>query len=166
MDINNSAKTVSLGGILTAFAVLFQAAPVFLPGMGLILSPLATLPIALATIRSSHLGIIAFLSSAFILLLINPQEAIIFIMTTGLLGLSLGINHNKKIISSILVSATILLVGIILLKYIAGLAVFGGLTPNAPYIIEVSIFGLFTLFYSGIWVFIIKFITRFMKKVN
>ncbi|MDG5789891.1 hypothetical protein QA612_20760 [Evansella sp. AB-P1] len=44
----NKAKFVCYGGILTAIAVIFQASPVFLPVIGLALSPFSTLPIAIA----------------------------------------------------------------------------------------------------------------------
>ncbi len=165
MSINKSAQTVSIGGILTALAILFQSAPIFLPGMGLILSPLATLPVALATIRSSYLGIMVFLSSALVLILVNPQEAAIFIMTTGLLGLSLGISLNKRIVPSIAVCTIVLFIGIYLLKNAAGLAVFGSLTSDAPFLIEAALFALFALVYSVIWVFLVRFFAHILRNV-
>ncbi len=164
MSINKSAQTVSVGGILTALAILFQSAPIFLPVMGLILSPLSTLPITLATMRSRYLGMMVYLSSTLILLLLNPQEAIIFMMTTGLLGLSLGISYNKKIVPSMAISTVTLFIGINLLKNAMGLAVFGGMTPEAAFIIEAAIFALFAFAYSVVWLFLIKLFSHLFKK--
>ncbi len=165
MSINKSAQTVSIGGILTSLAILFQSAPIFLPGMGLILSPLATLPIALATIRSSYLGAMVYLSSALVLILVSPQEAAIFMMTTGLLGLSLGISHNKRIVPSIASCTIVLFIGINLLKNVIGLAVFGGLTPEAPFLVEAAVFLLFALVYSLVWVFLVRFCAHILRNV-
>jgi hypothetical protein len=96
MQSNTPARLVSIGGIFAAFAILLQSSPVFLPGIGLLLSPFASLPIALASAASIYLGIITMLSSASILLLISPQEAVIFLLATGLLGLVLGASYNKS----------------------------------------------------------------------
>ncbi|MCD8509028.1 MAG: hypothetical protein LRY73_03500 [Bacillus sp. (in: Bacteria)] len=86
----NSARFVSVGGMLTAFAVIFQSAPVFLPMVGLAFSPLSTLPIAIAAYLKISLGIAVYVSSALILTFIYLQEAIILVFTTGLLGVSIG----------------------------------------------------------------------------
>ena len=123
MKINNPAQIVSIGGILTTLAVLFQSLPVFLPGMGLIISPLATLPIALAAVGSTNLGVILLFSSTLILLLISPQEAVIFLFATGLLGLTLGASYNKRIPQSIATATITLFTGINILIHIVGIIV-------------------------------------------
>lgn len=60
MNKMNISSFICVGGILTTLAVIFQSAPVFLPAIGLFLSPLSTLPIAIAAISNIPLGIIVF----------------------------------------------------------------------------------------------------------
>ena len=83
-------RFICLGGILTAIAVLFQSAPVFLPAIGFALSPLSTLPIAIAAVSNISLGLTVFISSALILVIVDVQETIILLFTTGLLGIVMG----------------------------------------------------------------------------
>lgn len=54
------SRFICIGGILTTVAVLFQSAPVFLPAIGLDLSPLSTLPIAIAAVFNISLGFTVF----------------------------------------------------------------------------------------------------------
>ncbi|AFS77558.1 hypothetical protein Curi_c04830 [Gottschalkia acidurici 9a] len=56
----NISRFICIGGILTTIAVLFQSAPVFLPAIGLALSPLSTLPIAIAAVSNISLGFTVF----------------------------------------------------------------------------------------------------------
>lgn len=166
MKTNDFAQIISIGGIFTALAVLFQSSPVFLPGIGLILSPFATLPIALAALVSAYSGILAFLVSGFILLLINPQEAVIFLLTTGPLGLTLGLSYTKGIIPSIGIPGGILFVGIIIMTHIAGISVFGSMVLKSSPIIDALVFILFSVIYSGIWLLILRFILKVLKRAS
>jgi hypothetical protein len=83
----SAVRFISVGGMLSTIAVIFQSAPVFLPVIGLVFSPLSTVPIALASFYNISLGITVFFSSALILTLVSLQETIIFLFTTGLLGI-------------------------------------------------------------------------------
>lgn len=166
MKVHRSAQIVSIGGILTALAVVLQSSPVFLPGIGFILSPFATLPIALAAVTSTYSGIIALFSSAFILLLISPQEAVIFMLTTGPLGLVLGASYFKGIVRSITVAGITLFIGMNVLTHAAGIAVFGDLTPNSSLITTTFIFILFALLYSAIWASLLRFFVNIFKRTR
>lgn len=166
MKVNSPARIVAYGGILTALSVLFHSAPVFLPGIGLALSPFATLSIALAAVASTYSGVIAWFASAIILLLISPQEAVIFLLTTGPLGLVLGAGYNKRIVPSAAAAGGTLFVGINLLKHVAGIAVFGSMTPNDSLLTEAFIFLLFAAVYSIIWLFILRLIISLLLKTG
>lgn len=159
------SRCVCIGGILTALAVLFQSAPVFLPGVGLTLSPLSTLPIAMAAVINISLGLTVFFSSALILTFVSVQESIILLFTTGLLGITLGILLNRKgNLISILLSGVALSFGMLCLTYIIGVPAFAELTEtvSAPFIILTFI--LFSLAYSSIWnICIRKFMNRMIK---
>ena len=104
----NIVRFISIGGILTTIAVIFQSAPIFLPALGMALSPFSTLPIALAAYFNISLGITVLFSSVFILIFVSIEEALILLFTTGLLGIVLGFVYKKNFIVSI-ISTTITL---------------------------------------------------------
>ncbi|MFZ5351827.1 MAG: hypothetical protein ACOZCL_03765 [Bacillota bacterium] len=161
----NICKFICAGGILTTAAVLFQSAPVFLPIIGLALSPLSTLPVAIASVLNISLGFTVFISSALILALVCTQEAIILLCATGLLGIVIGSLLNRKgVVVSILISSTALSFGLIFLTYIVGISVFVNLTNSLSTPLILLIFFSFSLVYAGIWsICLIKFINRLMK---
>lgn len=166
MKINSSARIVSIGGIFSALAVVFQSSPVFLPGIGLALSPFATLPIALAALASTYSGIIALFASALILLFISPQEAAIFLLTTGPLGFALGASYNKGFLKSLAVTGGVLFIGVNILTHVIGIAAFGDLTPDSSLITAAFIFMLFAPFYSCIWIFILNLFVNLLKRTK
>ena len=161
-----SPKLISIGGTFVALTVLFHSAPVFLPGVGLFLSPFATLPIALAAIISVYLGITSLFASAFVLLLISPQEAIILLITTGPLGLALGINYSKGLVQALTVSTCTLFLGINLLTFVIGIPAFGNMTSNFSMFTAVFVYLVFSLVYSGIWVLVLKSIVQLLEKTK
>jgi hypothetical protein len=143
---------ISLGGLLTAFTVLLQAAPVFLPAFGLAISPLSTLPIAFASILNIYLGITVLFSSTFILFILSPQEAIILLCTTGLLGIVLGaLIYRRGKLVSILASAVALSIGMIILTYVVAIPSFVELSGTLSFPVVILIFFLFSLSYVSIW---------------
>ena len=141
----NIGRFICIGGILTTITVLFQSAPVFLPTIGMALSPLSTLPVAIAAASNIALGFTVFFSSALILVLVSVQETIILLFTTGLLGIVIGtFLYRKGIIISILFSSIALSLGMILLTYIVGIS-----SLSTPLIF--LIFFTFSLVYASIW---------------
>lgn len=145
-------RFISIGGILTAIAVICQSAPLFLPAIGLAFSPLSTLPIALAAFYNIQHGFAVFFSSAFILAFLSVQEALILLFTTGLLGIAIGtLLYRKKILVSILFSGIILFLGMISLTYLVGISAFGDLTGSLPIHLTLLIFLSFSFIYAGIW---------------
>ncbi len=161
----NNVRFISIGGILTTLTVLFQSAPAFLPAIGLFLSPLSTLPIAIAAFYNVSLGITVFFSSAIILILVNVQEAIILLFTTGLLGIVIGtLLYRKGIFVSILFSSIVLSLGMILLTFVVGISAFGDLTSSLSMFLTVLVFISFSLIYVSIWnIFLRKFINYLIK---
>lgn len=125
MNKTSVTKHISRGGILTALTVLLQSAPLYLPLIGLILSPLSTLSLAIASAFNPLLGIIVFLSSGLLLLLISLEETLIFVFSTGILGLMLGLFNNKNRLVAIIVSSLCLFIGLILLTNIYEIDIWG-----------------------------------------
>ncbi len=163
----NKARFVSVGGMLTTLAVIFQSAPVFLPIVGLAFSPISTMPIALAAYLNISLGIVVYLSTAFILTIIYIQEAIIFVFTTGLLGLGIGtLLYRKGTIASIIFSSILLSLGMLLLTYFVGIALFGNITIPARIPLTLFIFFTFSLLYSTIWCLVLKKLINYLIRMK
>ncbi len=161
------ARFISLGGLLTSLTVLLQSAPVFFPAVGLALSPLSTLPIALAAVFDISLGISVLFSSVLILIMVSPQEAIILLFTTGILGTVIGtLLYRKGIIVSILSSAIILSIGIIISTYIVGVPAFGDLTCTLSFPVTLLTFFIFSLIYASIWNICFRRFTNYLIKIG
>ncbi len=161
----NIGRFICTGGILTTMTVLFQSAPVFLPAIGLALSPLSTLPIAIAAVSNISLGLTVFFSSALILVIVSTQEALILLFTTGLLGIVIGtLLYRKGIIISILLSSIALSLGMIFLTYIVGISAFVDFTSQLSIPLTFLIFFSFSLVYASIWnICLRKFINYLIK---
>lgn len=154
--------------MFTAIAVLFQSAPIFLPGIGLALSPLSTLPIAIAAISNIFLGLLVFISSAFILSIVSIQETIIFLFTTGILGIMMGtLLYRKSIIITILFSSISLSFGMIFLTYIVGIPAFKELASSLSILLTLFIYFSFSLIYVSAWnIFLRKFVKYLLKFIR
>ncbi|MEW9095518.1 MAG: hypothetical protein AB2417_10600 [Clostridiaceae bacterium] len=163
----NIGKFICIGGILTTIAVLFQSAPVFLPAIGLALSPLSTLPIAIAAVSNISLGFTVFFSSALILVIVSAQETIILLFTTGLLGIVIGtLLYRKGIIISILSSSIALSLGMIFLTYIVGISAFVDLTSPLSVPLTFLIFFSFSLVYASIWNICFRKFMNYLIKIK
>ena len=163
----NISRFICIGGILTTIAVLFQSAPVFLPTIGLALSPLSTLPIAIAAVSNISLGFTVFFSSALILVIVSAQETIILLFTTGLLGIVIGtLLYRKGIIISILLSSIALSLGMIFLTYIVGISAFVDLTNSLSTPLTFLIFFSFSLVYASIWNICFKIFMNYLIKIK
>jgi hypothetical protein len=162
----NTVRFISIGGILTTIAVIFQTAPVFLPAIGLALSPFSTLPLALAAYFNISLGITVLFSSVLILTFVSVQEALILLFTTGLLGIVIGLLYKKGLFVSILYSAITLSISMIILTYIMGISVFGDFTGSLSIPITLIIFILFSLIYAGIWNICLKKFVHYLIKIR
>jgi len=165
MKIDTPARAILVGSILTALAFVLQSAPLWLSGAGLVISPLATLPIALAGSLSLPLGAVVYLSAAFLLLLASPQEAAIFMLGTGLLGMGLGICHKRETLQRILISATALFIGMIFLTHLALIPVFGALTPRSLWG-GLLVYLPFSLLYTGLWVIITRYAVSLIDTIE
>jgi hypothetical protein len=131
----------------------------------MLISPFSTLPIAMAAFYNISLGITVFFSSAFILVFVSVQEAIILLFTTGLLGVVIGtFLFRKGMLVSILFSVIILSLGMISLTYIVGISAFGDLTSSLSLPLILLIYLLFSLIYGIVWnIYMKKFIHYLMK---
>lgn len=158
-------RFISIGGILTTVTVLFQSAPLFLPMLGMALSPFSTLPIAIAAVINVSLGLTVFFSSVLILTLFSVQETLILFFTTGILGVVMGaLLYRNGLLISILLSSIALTFGMALLTYIIRFLAFVEFTNSYTVSLTLLIFFIFSMIYTSIWnVCFRKFMNYLMK---
>lgn len=139
---------------------LFQSFPVYFHTIGLFISPFSTLPISLASYYSFNFGFLSYISTLILLFLISPEEAIIFTLTTGLFGLSIGRYINKNTNKGIVFSTITLFIGINILITVIGIETFGVFTHLLPIPLMLIIIILFSGIYSILWFYIAKYIAN------
>lgn len=83
------SKKLVLAALLSALAAILQFTGNFLPGIGYVISPFATLPILICTIISIPFGLQSYVLTFLLLILIQPGESFIFPFTTGIVGLGM-----------------------------------------------------------------------------
>lgn len=161
-----ASQAVCFGGILMTIAVIFQSAPVFLPTVGMALSPLSTLPFILASIIEIPLSILVLFSSASVMFIISPQEAAIMLLTTGPLGVAIGsILFRKRVLTTLFLSTITLFTGILLMTYVVGILVFGDFSKTLS-ITLVLWYLIFSFGYVCIWTFCVGNIIRRLFKTK
>ncbi|KKI90644.1 hypothetical protein WQ54_21685 [Bacillus sp. SA1-12] len=152
--IDNNSKTMRLvvGALLGSIAVIFQSAGIF-SGIGYILSMMSTGPLVLACLMSLRIGVMTYFLTIFLLAIFQPSELLVFLFTTGLLGLSLGIGlkYLKRSILIISFAAVCLTLGISILLYGLKFSILGpSITTHFNSMVILGIFA-FSILYSWIW---------------
>jgi hypothetical protein len=152
--IDSYSKTIKLvvGALLGSIAVIFQSAGIF-TGLGFILSMMSTGPLVLASLLSLRIGVMTYVITVCLLAIFQPSEVLVFLFTTGLLGLSLGIGlkYLKKNLLVILFAAFCLTLGICLLLYGFHFPILGpSITSDFNSMVILGTFA-FSLLYSWIW---------------
>ncbi|MEH7237952.1 hypothetical protein [Bacillus sp. JJ1562] len=152
IDSYSKTMRIVVGALLGSIAVIFQSAGVF-TGIGYILSMMSTGPLVLASLMSLRIGVMTYFVTGFLLAILQPSELLVFIFTTGLLGLSLGIGlkYLKKSLFIILFAALSLTLGISLLLYVLKFPILGpSVTSHFNSMVILGTFA-FSILYSWIW---------------
>ncbi|AQQ51918.1 hypothetical protein [Planococcus lenghuensis] len=146
--------------LLAALAAILQSAGGLLPGIGYAVSPLATLPIALAALLTAGSGISAYVVTIGLLVLLQPGELFIFPFTTGLLGLAIGLSllMFKKKWVAIFVGGSALFLGILFLVSVLRFPLFG--PETVPGVMLLGGCAGFAIVYSWIWTEVILFFRK------
>jgi hypothetical protein len=148
---SNTNKMV-LGSILGAMAAILQSAGLF-TGVGYIFSTLATGPIILATILSVRIGMLTYVLTGILLFIIQPTEVLVFLFTTGILGvgIGLGLKYFKRTFTVTSIGGFSLGLGILLLLTLFNFPVLG---PELTQISVSLVLGIlaFSMVFSWIWI--------------
>jgi hypothetical protein len=150
--------------LMAVIAAILQAAGGVIPGIGMLISPFSTAPIIISVLILPSFGILSYLLTIFLLLLIQPSELFVFPFTTGAMaiGIGLGFLLFSKLWKVITFSSLFLCIGICLLLYVIQFPVLG------PFLIEFHVLNIiviysFTLIYCWLWV---ELILRLLPKLK
>lgn len=155
MAVSGSAK-ICLGALLTAAAFMLQVSCVFFPVLGSFLSAACTMFIAVAAALLRRDAIIVYLSVGLLMIAINPRYAAEFLMTTGFVGLTLGMFMEKSRIFALCLSGVGMFAGLCFLTYLLGSAALGGLFTDLPISASLPVFAIFSAAYSGLWYYLLR----------
>jgi len=158
-------KKLILGAIFACIAAVLQSADGFIPGIGYLLSPLATAPIQLYSMLSTPFGILAYFQTILLLFILQPTELIVFPFTTGLLGLGIGaafyfFKHRLSIIAAGTLS---LMLGISTLLFLLHYPILGPAFSNSLSYLTIGLIFFCCFLYSWIWVEIALIIFKRLK---
>ncbi|GIP36089.1 hypothetical protein [Paenibacillus sp. J2TS4] len=162
-----TTRKMIIVAFLATLSAIFQSMGGFLPGVGYLISPLATPPIVLSTVLSVGSGLTAYFLAILLLFFIQPSELIVFPFTTGLLGLGIGSSllYLKIRLSAMLVGSFSLWAGILLLLYVFRFPVLGPAVSSTFNLSTIAIVYVFSLFYSWLWVEISRYFIQKISKV-
>ncbi|MFC7785833.1 hypothetical protein ACFQWC_15160 [Rossellomorea sp. GCM10028870] len=157
----------SLVSIFACIAGILQAAGGFLPGIGYLISPLATAPILLCSMFSIPFGGMSYLLTIMLLFILQPTELIVFPFTTGLLGLGIGGSFHffRERVSIIATGAILLMAGIMSLLFIVDFPVLGPASPGFFSLLTTGIICVFAFLYSWLWVEMALILYRRLKRM-
>lgn len=158
-------KKLMIGSVLASMAAIFQAAGGYLPGIGYIISPFATLPILICAMFSLPVGMMSYTLTLVLLFVLQPSELFVFTFTTGLLALGIGRGFSffHKRLSVIFAGAVTLFIGIMILLYVLHFPILGPAVSMSFSIMITGGISLFAFLYSVIWVEISLF---FFKRIK
>ncbi|MDQ1004598.1 dolichyl-phosphate-mannose--protein O-mannosyl transferase [Neobacillus niacini] len=150
--------------LMALIAAILQAAGGVIPGIGMLISPFSTAPIIISVLILPSYGILSYLLTIFLLLLIQPSELFVFPFTTGAMaiGIGLGFVLFSKLWKVITFSSLFLCIGICLLLYVFQFPVLG------PFLIEFRVLNIFIIYsfslvYCWLW---IELVLRLLPKIT
>ncbi|GIN87416.1 hypothetical protein J6TS2_38020 [Heyndrickxia sporothermodurans] len=163
----SQTKKLTLCSILTCSAAIFQASGGFLPVFGYIISIFSTAPVIFCSLISIQFGILSYVLTIILLVMLQPSEVLIYSFTTGLLGLGIGISIlylNRKV-TIIFCSSLYLVFGILVLLYALKFPILGPIGSKTFSLWETLGIFLFSFFYSLIWVELCLFCLKRLRVI-
>lgn len=160
-------KTVVIGALLAVIAAFFQAIPVLISEVFVILTVFSAAPIYIVSRLNPRAGVLSYFVASMIIMLISTHEGIFFLYTNGIIGVSLGVcsyyTKNKAFIW--LISSFILTFTLSFMNYCIGIPVFGMKIPGV-FIIQLSILFIFSAVYNIIYDYFSSFIFKLLKRIK
>jgi len=131
--------------LMTALVITLEISVALLGESFVLLTVLSTIPIYIAVRTSSLYGVIAYFCTALLLFFVSPHQAMFFVCTNGLVGITLGVcrNNGLKSFPTCAAGAFFLLIGLFVV------CIFLGILQNVLNSFTLIIFCvLFCIFYT------------------
>ncbi|UOO38278.1 hypothetical protein IZU99_03205 [Oscillospiraceae bacterium CM] len=141
-----------VGAYFAATMCVLYAFGLFIPAFGTISCTVGTFLMALAGILLGKKALNVYVTAGAMLCVISPRYAAEFLMTTGFVGLILGIDANKR--RAFFLATAGMLFGLLAMTYLIGSATFG-LALELPVYSCIPIYTVFSASYSALWLVII-----------
>ncbi|MEL4105386.1 hypothetical protein AAFA46_00910 [Oscillospiraceae bacterium WX1] len=143
---------ICVGAYFAAMTYVLYAFGLFIPAFGTISCTVGTFLMALAGILFGKKALNVYVTAGAMLCVISPQYAAEFLMTTGFVGLILGIDANKT--RAFFLATAGMLFGLLAMTYLIGSATFGP-ALELPVYTCIPIYTVFSAFYSALWLAVI-----------
>lgn len=160
-------KTLVIGGLLAVVAALFQVMPALFSEVFVFLTIFSAVPIYIVSRINPKAGILSYIVAGLIIMMISAHEALFFLCTNGIVGISLGIcsyyTNRKIFIFSI--SSLMLMITLSIMNYGLGIPVFGAKIPGVM-VVQLLILLLFSLLYIVIYYYFTNLVYGIFKRIN
>lgn len=153
--------------LLASIAILLQISVVFFPGLGTMLGPFNTLPIALAAYISPRGGLFCYVVATWLTLTIVPTEVPILALCTGPLGIALGWGLHRSLprTAVILTGAAMFTTGMFLITKLLGVPFFA-FAAGRGFTTMLLIYAGFSLVYSYAWIGVVERVVRQLGRMG
>ena len=160
-------KTLVIGALLAVITALFQVMPGLFSEMFIFFTIFSAVPIYIVSRINPKAGVLSYFVAGMLVMIISTHEALFFLCTNGVIGVSLGVCRyytNRKTIICI-ISSLALTITLSIMNYGIGIPVFGTKIPGGM-IIQLFIIFLLSSVYNIIYYYFSDFIFRILKKSN
>jgi hypothetical protein len=162
----NRTKIVVIGGFMASLAAIFQALPVLLSEAAVILTILSAVPIYTSSRIKPIVGVLSYLVAAVLILLVSAHEAMFFLCTNGIIGVTFGScrYYKQKKLITLFISSLSMTISLSFMNYIIGIPVFGVAIPGAI-VVQIIILFLFSFIYGFLYLLFADFIYKRISKL-
>ena len=158
-------KTLVLGALLAVIASFFQLMPVLFSEVFIFGTIFSAVPIYIVSVINPKAGVLSYFVTAILVMLISTHEGLFFLLTNGVIGVSLGVFKyytNRKTIIFI-GSSMVLTITLSIMNYGVGIPILGTQIPGVI-IIQLIILFLLSLVCNILYYYLSDYIFRTIKK--
>lgn len=160
-----NTRNIVIGSLLAAIAALFQLMPFFFSEMLIFMTIFSAVPIYIASRINPKIGVLSYFVTSVIVMTLSVHESLFFLLTNGIVGMSLGICNyyidRKSIIWSI--SSIPLTIALSIMNFGIGIPIFGTQIPGGI-IIQLLIILLISAIYNIFYYYFSSFIYELIIK--
>ncbi len=160
----NRTKIIVIGALMAAIAAIFQSIPAYLSEVFALLTAFSAIPIYTAARTNPVAGVLSYFTATILILFVSTHEALFFLFTNGIVGVSLGVccYFKLKKIITLAASSVALTIALCIMNYGIGIPVLGIRIPGII-IVQFVILLLFSLIYNFIYLIFADLVYKKIK---